>query len=266
MSSIENNNKHKAQMPHLSLSHVSHAFGKLEILDDINFKLEQGQIISVVGPSGCGKTTLLRLCAGLMDVEDGVLENHFDSSAFVFQEPRLLPWQNVVDNIALGLKAKICSTSKKERSIGPQQLKQKAQDMALKFGLAEDDFSKYPAQLSGGMRQRVSFARALILEPQLLFLDEPFSALDIGLKKELQGHLLEMAERNKMSVLFITHDLMEAIFLSDHMLLLSGSPGQISHRFSFTKPRNERSDDYVFAQLSQLLQHPKIREGFELTT
>lgn len=242
-------------MASLTVKELSYAFGKLEILNNINFCLQQGQIISVVGPSGSGKTTLLRLCADLMDLDKGELFNTFSSSAFVFQEPRLLPWKNMIDNISLGLRA---------QKIANSIAIKKAQAIALEFGLVEEDFNKFPAELSGGMRQRAAFARALILEPQLLFLDEPFSALDIGLKKELQEHLLALAAKKNISVLFITHDLMEAVRLSDEILLLKGSPGEIAQQFKFSTAQHLRDDNFVFTEVAALLQHPAIRATFEL--
>ena len=142
----------------LELFNVSHSFGFKDILKDISFSLEKGKVLSIVGPSG-GKTTLLHLCAHLLTLEEGTIKNTFDSSSFAFQEPRLLPWKNVIDNIALGLKAQ--GLNKKNRN-------EEAKIMALRFGLEEDDFDKFPKDLSGGMAQRVSFARALITKPSLL--------------------------------------------------------------------------------------------------
>lgn len=242
-------------MERLDVAKLNHRFGFTEILKNINFTLQRGEVLSIVGPSGGGKTTLLHLCAGLLDVQEGSVTNTFESSAFAFQEARLLPWKSVIDNIALALLAK---GEKKSEAI------KKSQEIALRFGLEEDDFDKFPKDLSGGMKQRVSFARALVVKPALLFLDEPFSALDIGLKKELQSVLIEMISKKEISVLFITHDLMEAIRLSDEMLLLKADPGHIVKKFKFDLIQNERDDRYVYGKSAEILQDEEIIRTFEL--
>ena len=242
-------------MERLEVKNLTHHFGFTEILHDINFTLNKGQVLSIVGPSGGGKTTLLHLCANLLDVEEGDVKNSFESSSFAFQEGRLLPWKNVIDNIALGLIAK---GENKTSAI------KKSQEIALKFGLEEDDFDKFPKDLSGGMRQRVSFARALVMKPSLLFLDEPFSALDIGLKKELQTHLVEEVEQNNLSILFITHDLMEAIRLSDKIMLLEADPGHIVKEFDYILPQSKRDDKFVYEETAKILQDETIINTFEL--
>ena len=242
-------------MERLEVKGLNHSFGFTKILHDINFTLNKGEVLSIVGPSGGGKTTLMHLCADLLDVEEGSVTNTFSSSAFAFQEARLLPWKNVIDNIALALLAK---GEKKSEAI------KKSQEIALKFGLDEDDFDKFPKDLSGGMKQRVSFARALVTKPSLLFLDEPFSALDIGLKKELQSVLIDMISKKELSVLFITHDLMEAIRLSDEMLLLKADPGHIVKKFRFDIVQNQRDDKYVYGKSAEILQDSEIISTFEL--
>jgi NitT/TauT family transport system ATP-binding protein len=242
-------------MAKLEVKKLTHHFGFTKILSDISFSLEKGKVLSIVGPSGGGKSTLLQLCARLLDVVDGKIENTFDTSSFAFQEPRLLPWKNVVDNITLGLLAQ--KIDKKEAVLQAKQI-------ALKFGLEETDFNKFPKDLSGGMRQRVSFARALAIEPSLLFLDEPFSALDIGLKKELQNHLIKGVQNKGLSILFITHDLMEAIRLSDEILVLKKDPGEIVKKITFTMPQNRRDNTFVYEQSAKLLTDDVIIKTFEL--
>ena len=240
----------------LRVENLAFSFGFKEILKDINFTLEKGKVVSIVGPSGGGKTTLLHLCAKLLTLEEGKIRNSFKSSSFAFQEARLLPWKNVIDNISLGLKAK---------NVKKQKADELSKNIALKFGLQIDDFEKFPKDLSGGMKQRVSFARALVLNPSLLFLDEPFSALDIGLKKELQSLLIEEINTNQLSILFITHDLMEAIKLSDEILVLKAEPvGHIVKSFKIDTPREKRDDSFVYEQTAKLLSDEYIINTFEL--
>lgn len=242
--------------PYLQAQNLSHSFGPNEILRGIDFRLEQGRVVSVVGPSGGGKTTLLHLCAGLLEVEEGKVQNTFNNFAFAFQEPRLLPWQTALDNIAFGLKA--CG-------MGKQQRYQYATEISQRFGLEAVDLDKFPKDLSGGMRQRVSFARALVIQPELLFLDEPFSALDIGLKQELQQIMIRQIVERRTSILFITHDLMEAVRLSDQILLLATDPGRIVHTFEIDVPQDARNDAFVYEETVKLLAHPQIIQTFELS-
>lgn len=244
------------KLEELILENVSFSFGFKKILKDISFKLNKGEVVSIVGPSGGGKTTLLHLCAKLLILEEGKIKNSFKSSSFAFQESRLLPWKNVLDNISLGLKA---------NGIKNDERIKLAKDIALKFGLNEDDFYKFPKDLSGGMKQRVSFARALVVNPSLLFLDEPFSALDIGLKKELQNLLIKNIEEKNLSVLFITHDLMEAIKLSDEIIVLKAKPvGHIKKIFKIDEKRILRDDEFVYNKTVQILKDKDIISSFEL--
>lgn len=244
------------RLEELIVQKVSHSFGFDDILKDINFKLEKGKVLSIVGPSGGGKTTLMHLCARLLDLEEGEIKNSFKSSSYAFQEARLLPWKNVIENISLGLKA---------QGVGKEKREDDSKKIALKFGLDEEDFEKFPKDLSGGMKQRVSFARAMVIKPSLLFLDEPFSALDIGLKKELQSLLIKTIKEENLSVLFITHDLMEAIKLSNEVLLLKAEPvGHIVQTFKYDLSQELRDDKFVYDETVKLLSNKTIIDTFEL--
>lgn len=243
-------------MAFLKVEKLHHQYGPVEVLQDLNFELCAGEVTCLVGPSGCGKTTLLHICSGLMEAAEGRVHNQFDMQASAFQEARLLPWTTALNNIAFGLKA--LGMRKKTRL-------QKAQAIGSAFGLSEDDLHKFPKDLSGGMKQRVSFARALVTEPSLLFLDEPFSALDIGLKQALQQRLIREVEQRKMAILFITHDLAEAVKLSHQILVLAPEPGRVVHQIHLDQPLSQRDEAFVYQQTQQLIQHPMVQQSFELS-
>ncbi len=239
----------------LQLHGVSHAYGLDTVLDGIDLQLQPGRTLALVGPSGCGKTTLLHLCAGLLTLQSGRIENTFTYTAMVFQQPRLLPWLRVRDNIALGLKARGL-----ERTLRHHQ----ADTMGQAVGLDATALAQFPHQLSGGMQSRVALARALVLEPDLLLLDEPFSALDIGLKAQLHTSLLEQQAQRPISILMITHDLMEAVRLADTVLVMQSQPGRIAHRMDLATPALQRDDTYVHHTTAQLLRAPGVRTCFGL--
>ena len=204
--------------PAISVS-VSVDFGEQRVLDDVRFSVANGEFVSILGPSGCGKSTVLRTIAGLNEATEGTLKISPTTArtAFVFQDPVLLPWRTVKSNIAipLELEGQPCST---ERILDSLRL----------VGLSPDDAKKRPHMLSGGMRMRVSLARALVTEPDILLLDEPFAALDEILRQQLNEELLQICAAKKCTTVFVTHNVAEAVFLSQRVIVMSANPGRIS--------------------------------------
>lgn len=239
----------------LRLKDLSHAYGLRTVLEHIDLELPAGRVLALVGPSGCGKTTLLHLCAGLLVLQSGDIRNDFLRPAVMFQQPRLLPWKSTRDNIALGLKA--------QRVPGRERLA-RTDAMARAVGLDALALEQFPHALSGGMQSRAALARALVVAPDLMLMDEPFSALDIGLKAQLHRLLLQHQADNGMAVLMITHDLMEAVRLADTVLVMAAAPGRIVHRFDLPSPALQRDDAEVYRITAQLLRVPTVRDSFGL--
>ncbi len=200
-------------------SHVSKKFGSgTEVLRDFSLTIPHGQFLSLVGPSGCGKSTVLRLVAGLEAATTGEISGvDPDSIAYVFQDAHLLPWKTVLENVMLPLDLK-------KRPRVKSRLEAKA--VLQSVGLGEWE-NAYPAQLSGGMKMRVSIARSLVTKPQTLLMDEPFGALDEITRLELDGFLKELWRERKMTVLFVTHSISEAILLSQRVLVFSKRPARV---------------------------------------
>lgn len=202
---------------------------------DINLTINEGEFWCFVGPSGCGKTTLLRVLAGLEYQTSGeIYIDHNDAgkpmNSMVFQEHAIFPWMTVYDNIAYGLR---------NRRVPKSTIKNVVEEFLEKTGLTE--FAKaYPFQLSGGMKQRVSIARAFANDPEILLMDEPFASLDEQNRLILQQELLQIWENNRKTVVFITHSIDEAIFLSDHIMLMTAQPGVVKGIFDvgIERPRN----------------------------
>ena len=246
----------------LTLDRIYYQYDRRPILAEVSLNLTPGKIICLTGPSGCGKTTLLRIAAGLMSPTSGVVNNRFTCTAYVFQEPRLLPWQTTQENLAFGLKARGISKHKRDRIS-----KQLAQQLGL-----EQYLWHYPHQLSGGMQQRVALGRALAINPDLLLLDEPFNGLDIGRRREFQKRLLQLLSDRKqfyptaqpLAVCIVSHDLAEAVRMGDQILVMSPNPSQIVYRWQQQRPYAARDEAYIHHTVSQLLIHPQVAECFGL--
>ncbi len=199
--------------------------GAVHALSEIDLAIAAGEFVSIVGPSGCGKSTLLMLISGLIPVSSGVIEvggtavkGAVGNVAVVFQRDVLLDWRTVLANVLLPVEIK---------KLDPVVHRQKARDLLRSVGLAEFE-DKYPGELSGGMRQRVSICRALVQDPGLLLMDEPFGALDALTREQMNLDLQRMWLRNRNTVLFITHSIEEAVLLSDRVVVMSSRPGRIA--------------------------------------
>jgi NitT/TauT family transport system ATP-binding protein len=213
--------------------------GALEVLRDIRFTVAAGEFISIIGPSGCGKTTLLRILHGLESTTSGEVsvagkrvEAPSPLSAMVFQQFNLFPWLTVARNISFGLEvAKLPAAYREERT-----------DRFVRLVGLEGFSEHYPHEFSGGMQQRVGLARALALDPDVLLLDEPFGALDAITREQLQREISVILEKTPKTVVFITHNMDEAIFFSDRILVMGARPGRILEEFHVDLPRPREAD------------------------
>jgi len=203
-------------------------------IKDVSFAVEPGQFCAVVGPTGCGKSTTLSLVSGLDKPSEGTLtiggspvDGIADGVSFMFQADALLPWKTVLANVAMGPIF---------RGEGRKQAQASARDWLRRVGLAGFE-DRYPHQLSGGMRKRVAMAAALINEPRILIMDEPFGALDVQTKAIMSNELLALWEQVRCSVIFITHDLDEAVALSDRVVVMTSSPGSVKGVYDIDLPR-----------------------------
>lgn len=212
------------------------------VLEELTLTLGRGGFLAVVGPSGAGKSTLLRVIAGLIPPQSGTVEVTARPAAgqrpaaMVFQEPRLLPWRRVAGNVEFGLEGLVPARAERHRRAAA----------ALKLvGLAGAE-RKWPHQLSGGQRQRVGLARALAVQPALLLMDEPFSALDTITRQSLQDELLRIWRETGTSILLVTHDLDEAVYLADRVILLDGKPARVAQDLIIDLPRPRQREARAF--------------------
>jgi len=211
-------------MSFIDVQNIKHSFNSLNVLNDISLEIKEGEFVSIIGPSGCGKTTLLKILGGLLPPSHGditIKDNSLDVAikrrdfGFVFQNPVLLPWRTVLQNIELPLEI-----------IGDQTPLAESEKLLELLGLK--GFGKYyPKALSGGMKQRVAIARALVFNPDILLMDEPFGALDELTRERLNLELLKIWEQTHKTIIFITHSISEAVFLSNRVIVLSERPAKI---------------------------------------
>jgi len=218
--------------------------GELTVLKDINLSVKDGEFLSIVGSSGCGKSTLLRMIVGLDRDYSGTIVSYGEpvggsavDRGMIFQESRLFPWLTIEKNIAFGISKKVSNLEKKE--LVSEQLEL--------VGLSS--FAKaYPGQLSGGMKQRISIARALINKPKILLLDEPFGALDAMTRINMQQEILKIWEKEKTTMVLVTHDIDEAVYLGNRVVVLSSRPGCIKKivPVELSRPRDRSSYDFTY--------------------
>lgn len=219
----------------MQLRGIEHAFLGRTVLDQITLSIAPGEIVALVGPSGCGKSTLVQIAAGLITPKSGDITRSYQRHAMVFQEPRLLPWATAAGNIGYPL----------PRRTRKAQVAKAAGAVALE----PDDLEKFPVELSGGMRQRVAIARALAIKPDFIFYDEPFTALDVALKRRMQDLVIAACSGGEMAGMFITHDLMEAARVASRIAVLdTRGRGILGER-----PAPEGDDDALFKWVQKAL-------------
>lgn len=235
--------------PVLKVEQVTKEYNHKNIIEGIDLYLNQGEFVTILGPSGCGKSTLFNVIAGLLTPEMGkVFVNDVEVTgqtgivSYMYQKDLLLPWRTVVDNGMLPLEI---------RGIKKKEARKKVREILPVFEL-ESDGDKYPNQLSGGMKQRVSLLRTYMFSKEIMLLDEPFGGLDAITRLKMQEYLLEILKKIKGSVLFITHDIDEAIFLSDRIYVIKGSPAHIVEEIKVPQKYKDTREALVSSELSQL--------------
>lgn len=231
----------KLEIQQLNKTFVSEKNNKINVIRDMNFIVKEGEFLCLLGPSGCGKTTLLRIIANLEDPTSGIVtwgQNSIQPKiGFVFQEHSLLPWRTVYGNIAFGLEL----LGKEKEEI------QKEIKRLISFVNLKGFENSYPRELSGGMQKRVAIARALAVDPDILLMDEPFVSLDAQTRNTLQKELVKIWKKTNKTVIFITHNVDEAVYLSDRVLILTQRPTSVKAETNILlqRPRDRTSIDFI---------------------
>ena len=240
-------------VPEISLQGVTKRFKSAAVaLQDISLDVQRGEFVTFLGPSGCGKSTLLKLVSGLSPASSGEVQvngmtpaNAREMMSFIFQDATLLPWRTVERNVGLGLELEYAARGLREERV--------AQMLQL-VGLSHVA-RRYPRQLSGGMKMRVSIARALVSRPRILLLDEPFAALDEMTRDRLNEELLRLFAEQKWTVLFVTHSVAEAVFLSSRVVILAPHPGRIAHQVEVDLPWPRTAETRESVEFEEMVLH-----------
>jgi NitT/TauT family transport system ATP-binding protein len=239
-------------MPAIEFQGVHTKFGKEQVLSGIDFDVREGEFLCILGPSGCGKSTVLRIAGNLLPVQSGTVTVEGESPteawkrlAYVFQSPRLVPWRTAIGNVRLGL------TLRYGKSLSNEEATRRANDAMELVGLSADKL-KYPGVMSGGERQRVAIARALAVDPDVILMDEPLSALDAQTKIRLRDEIMRIWEETRKTVMFVTHDVDEALYLADRVLVFSNKPTTVVGNYHIERPRPRRlASDPELIQMRQ---------------
>ncbi len=240
-------------VPEISLQSVTKRFKNAAVaLENISLDVQRGEFVTFLGPSGCGKSTLLKLVSGLSPASSGAVqvnglvpENAREMMSFIFQDATLLPWRTVERNVGLGLELEYAA-----RAVRKDRVTQMLQLVGL-GNVAQH----YPRQLSGGMKMRVSIARALVSRPRILLLDEPFAALDEMTRDRMNEELLRLYEEQKWTVLFVTHSVAEAVFLSSRIVILAAHPGRVAHQIEVDLPWPRTAATRESADFEEMVLH-----------
>jgi len=230
----------------IQVEHVSKSFRKKDytqqVLEDISIHVKAGEVVTLLGESGCGKSTLLNMVGGFVFpdkgkvlLDDELVRNRQNDCIILFQQSNLFPWKNVLDNVELGLR-------------GDKKIKRTLAEEALSFVGLGKQIESYPHELSGGMKQRVAIARAFAMKPDVILMDEPFAALDTFNRYHLQDELIRLQKQEDISILLVTHDIDEAVYLSDRIYIMSANPGRIFEEMyiDLPKPRNRSHQNYHY--------------------
>lgn len=251
----------------IAFEDVALSLGGDRIYDQLTFDVRRGEFLCIVGPSGCGKSTSLRLIGGLLDTDSGRItvdgrspRDAWSDIAFVFQSPRLVPWRNAIDNILLGPELRSGAHDGKDRGI-------RAVELLRLVGLVGETF-KYPSMLSGGERQRVAIARALAVDPKIVLMDEPFSALDPNMRSRMRAEMERIWVETGKTVVFVTHDIDEALQLADRTVVFSGKPTRVLETIAIkaARPRVMNAPDVEntrtrLVKLFQSIEHSIVEHG-----